>query len=314
MSNKKNDTVEELIKSGAIKYGSDNSFLFNRIAFGIEALDNLVGGGIPKKRMSLFTGPPSSGKSYLASQVVASEQRNGGAAAWVDTELSWDSGWMKKCGVDIDKIYLVQPTMAEEAFDVIKVLMNEGVGVIVLDSIAGLTPTAIQEENFSYNPMAWQARFVNSALPKIFPHLKNGSALIVINQVRSSIGPVSLDNMPGGVAQQFFAHFILQIRREGWIEDDNKNKIGFDIKISCKKSKVGGLPYQSCTVPFRLEGGIDIVETIIREALDKGIIEQARAWFRLPWNEDKVIGMKGVKEYLLKNPQYFEELKQKITD
>ncbi|MBI2020120.1 hypothetical protein HYS94_01750 [Candidatus Daviesbacteria bacterium] len=309
---KKNDSIEELLKNGLMKYGSDKSLLFDRVAFGIESLDKLVGGGIPKKRMSLFTGPPSSGKSYLASQAVVSEQKNGGVAAWIDTELSWDPVWMERCGVDIDKIYLVQPTTGEEAFDTIKVLMNEKVGVIVLDSIAGIVPTAVQEEDFSYNPVAWQARFVNQSIPKLFPSLKNGSALIVINQVRSSLGPVSLDNMPGGVAQQFFAHFILQIRREGWIEDADKNKMGFDIKISCKKSKVGGQPYQSCTVPFRLEGGIDLLETVIREALDKGIIEQARAWFK--WGDLKVIGMKGVKEYLINNPDKKLELESLIKE
>ena len=91
--------------------------------------------------------------------------------------------------------------------------MQVGIDVIVLDSIAGLVPTAVVEEEFSYNPMAWQSRFINSSLPKLLPNLKEGSAFVAINQVRASLGPVAIDNMPGGLAQTFFAHFLLQVRR-----------------------------------------------------------------------------------------------------
>lgn len=93
--------------------------------------------------------------------------------------------------------------------------MLAGVDVIVLDSVAGLVPASVADEDFSYNPMAWQARFVNQSLPKLLPNLQNGSALILINQVRSSLGPVAFDNMPGGKAQQFFAHFYCKLDEMG---------------------------------------------------------------------------------------------------
>ena len=251
MKNSAEEVIEDLLKSTKlnIRRGSDDSFLYGRIPFGIPALDKLTGGGIPKKRMTILYGPTNVGKSYLASQIIVNAQKEGGTAAWIDTELSWDSDWYRKCGVDVDNTLVSQPVNGEEAMDMVRELMQMGIDVIVLDSIAGLVPTAVAEEEFSYNPMAWQARFVNSALPKLLPNLKKGSALVAINQVRSSIGPVALDNMPGGLAQSFFAHFLLQVRRKGWIEDKDKAKVGFDMEIRLRKTKVGGDNWESAIIP-----------------------------------------------------------------
>ena len=189
--------IETLLKSKNLNLmrGDSNEFSYGRIAFGIPALDTLTGGGIPKKRMTLIYGPTNVGKSYLASQVVANAQKEGGTTAWIDTELSWDSEWVTKCGIDASKVLVAQPTNGEEAMDTARELMRAGIDVIVLDSVAGLVPTAVHDEDFSYSPMAWQARFVNSSLPRLLPNLKNGSSFIAINQVRSSMGPVALDNI-----------------------------------------------------------------------------------------------------------------------
>ena len=233
--------VEKLLSSKSLNLlrGDSDEFSFGRIAFGIPALDTLTGGGIPKKRLTLMYGPTNVGKSYLASQVVVNVQKAGGIAAWIDTELSWDPKWVEKCGIDCSQIMVAQPTNGEEVMDTARELMRAGVDVIVLDSIAGIVPTAVQNEDFSYSPIAWQARFINSALPKLLPNLKHGSAFIAINQVRSSMGPVALDAMPGGMAQSFFAHFLLQVRRNGWIKEGNDN-VGFDMEVRLRKSKVGG--------------------------------------------------------------------------
>ena len=130
---------------------------------------------------------------------------------------------MAKCGIDTDSILVAQPTTGEEAFGIARGLMKAGVGVVVLDSIAGLVPSAVMEpaktknseEEFSYNPMAWQARFINTSLPRLLPNLQEGSAFVAINQMRTGLGKVALDTMPGGLAQTFFAHFLLQVRRVG---------------------------------------------------------------------------------------------------
>ena len=250
--------------------------------------------------MTLLYGPPNVGKSYLASQIAANAQKTDGTAGWIDTELSWDSSWVEKCGVNTDKIVVAQPTNGEDALTIAREMMQVGIDVIVLDSIAGLVPTAVAEEEFSYNPMAWQARFINSSLPKLLPNLKYGSAFVAINQVRSSLGPVAIDNMPGGLAQTFFAHFLLQVRRSGWIED-NKEKVGFDMEVRLRKSKVGGENWKSAIVPFRVAGGIDVLESFIREALDRGLIKRSGAWYT--YKEDKAMGLNGLKKVFIDNPE-----------
>ena len=307
-------TIESLLEkyASSLAAGSDEKWKFGRIAFGIPALDNLTGGGIPKKRITLLTGSPNVGKSYVASQIAVRVQKAGGIVAWLDTEMSWDPAWMAKCGLEIDKVLLSQPIIGEDAFSLVRDLLKDGIDLIVLDSVAGLVPSAIQDEDFSYNPMAWQARFINQSLPRLMPFLKNGSALVLINQTRSSMGPVSLSPMPGGQGQVFFSHFIIQLSRSGWIEEGDKKKVGFDIDVIIRKSKVGGQSFEKCTIPFRLDGGIDILETFIREALSKGIITQAGPWYKIVDNDQKILGMNGLREYFSQNPDQFEILKNSV--
>ena len=306
------EAIEQLLKSKTVNLmrGNSDEFSYGRIAFNIPSLDNLTGGGIPKKRMTLLYGPTNVGKSYLASQVVANIQKEGGTAAWIDTELSWDAAWVERCGIDPYNVLVAQPTNGEEAMDTARELMKAGVDVIVLDSIAGLVPTTVNENDFSYSPIAWQARFVNSSLPKLLPNLKYGSAFIAINQVRSSMGPVALDNMPGGLAQAFFAHFLLQVRRNGWIKEGNDN-VGFDMEVRLRKSKVGGENWRSATVPFRVEGGIDIIESFIREGLEQKLIKQAGPWYEYEGN--KVMGMNGIKKFFIDNTEAFATLKNELA-
>lgn len=310
------EAISQLLKNSKLnlQLGDSDVFNYSRIPFGIPSLDKLTGGGIPKKRLTLIYGPTNVGKSYLASQIVVNAQKKGGIAAWIDTELSWDSQWYENCGVDTSKVVVQQSSNGEEALDTIRNLMQSGVDVIVLDSIAGLVPTTVAEKEFSYNPMAWQARFVNSALPKLLPNLHYGSALVAINQVRSSMGPVALDNMPGGLAQAFFAHFLMQVRRNGWIEEGegkNKEKVGFDMEVRLRKTKVGGENWKSAIVPFRVSGGIDIMESYIREAIERKIISQGGAWYT--YKNNKVQGLNGLKEFFIGNEPLFKELQNELT-
>ena len=308
-------TIDELIKgsNGLLTTGGDEALQYSRIPFRIPALDRLTGGGIPKKRISMIVGLPNVGKSFLASQIVGQVQQDGGKAVWVDLEMSWDPKWMQKCGIDLDNILVSQPTTAESAFDLIAALMTNGVDVIVVDSLASLVPAAVSEGDFSYNPIAWQARFINASIPKLLPLLKHGSSLVAINQFRSGIGPVANQTLPGGVAQEYFAHFILQCKRAGWIEDSDKQKIGFDIDVRVRKSKVGGMNYQSTVVPFKLDlGRIDIVELYIREALAQETILKTGAWYT--YEDNKIMGQNGLREYFVDNPQQFEKIKVAVDN
>jgi len=310
------DVINQLLgdKDLDLRRGSSSEFSYGRIPFGIPALDRLTGGGIPKKRMTILYGANNVGKSYLASQVCKNIQLEGGTAGWIDTELSWDTEWMAKCGVDTDSILVAQPTTGEKAFGIARRMMQAGVGVIVLDSIAGLVPSAVLdpaktktvEEEFSYNPMAWQARFINSSLPRLLPNLQEGSAFVAINQMRTGLGKVALDTMPGGLAQTFFAHFLLQVRRVGWLETSDKEKIGFDMEIRLRKTKVGGENWKSAIVPFKVDGGIDIIESYMRDGLAEGLIDKKGAWYT--YKEQRAQGMNGLKTLMVNNEALFATL------
>ena len=321
MKNSAEEVINQLLgdKDLGLRRGNSPEFEYGRIPFGIPALDRLTGGGIPKKRMTILYGANNVGKSYLASQVCKNIQLEGGTAGWIDTELSWDNEWMAKCGVDTDSILVAQPTTGEEAFGIARRLMQAGVGVVVLDSIAGLVPSAVMEppktknseEEFAYNPMAWQARFINSSLPRLLPNLQEGSAFVAINQMRTGLGKVALDTMPGGLAQTFFAHFLLQVRRVGWLETADKEKVGFDMEVRLRKSKVGGERWKSATVPFRVEGGIDVTESYIRDGIEKKLISQSGPWYT--FGNDKAMGMNGLRKLFVENEPLFRKLQNELA-
>ena len=308
------DSVLDKYK-GVLRKGSDQYFKYGRIPFGIGPLDKLLNGGIPKKRITILIGQPSAGKSYLASQVVKQVQLAGEKAIWIDTELSWDSEWMAKCGVNSDDVDVIQPESGEQAFGVVRDTMNAGVGLVVLDSVAGLIPSVFNDEDFSYNPMAWQARLVNQGFPRLIPSLSHGAAFLVINQLRAGMGKYAADVMPGGEAQSFFAHFKLDVRRGEWIEDtaNKKEKVGFNMEIIVRKTKVGGQPLTSCVVPFMFNGGFDMVELVIREAINKDIIKQSGPYYKVGDMEEKLLGMPRVKQYLLDNPEVMKEIESKVV-
>ena len=261
--------------------GNSEEFTYEKIPFNIAALDRITNGGIPKKKFSLFFGGWSSGKSYLASQLCKSVQKQNGLSLWVDTEMSWDSEWMNKCGLNTADVLVKQAQSAEDAYKAMEAGLRSGVDLVVLDSVAGLIPTDITDNKdpFGYSPIAWQARSWNQALVRLLPLLKYGSALVVINQVRGSMGPVSaIETMPGGKGQQFFAHAVMETRRGEYIKDKDQ-RVGFMIKAALLKDKFGGERWEQIDIPFRIEGGIDTNETYLREALEKGIITKRGAWY-----------------------------------
>ena len=312
--------IEQLLKNKDLKFslGEDVPEV-EKIPFHLPQLDQLLGGGLPKNRFTLIYGPPNVGKSYLSSLAVSSAQKEGGEAMWVDVERSYDKDWMAKCGVDQSKILVAQPTNGEDAMAHVREGLAAGIDIVVLDSIAALVPKDMTKEveqgNFGYSPMAWQGRFVNSSFPKLFPYLENGSAFIAINQMRQSIGGIRPTNTwPGGQGQTFYAHAMLEVRRDGWIKekiDGSEQTVGFDMQVRMHKSKIGGENWKSVVVPFKAGGGIDIIETFMRDGVAKGLIEQAGAWYT--YQGTKVQGLNGLKALFLEAPSLFEELKNELT-
>ena len=304
--------MDQLLKGiDGLTVASDKDFKFERIPFGIPQLDKLTGGGIPKKRFTLLTGQPSGGKSYLAMKAVESVQKEGGTAVWIDTEMSLDESWFRKCGVNPDLLLASQPESGEAAIAIARECMEAGVDLVVIDSIAGMVPTA-ELVDFDKNPMGWLARFINDSLSRLMSRLKHGSALICINQQRSSIGPVAIKEMPGGKGQVYWNHMMLEVRRAGWIEDKKtKTKEGFDMEVTLKKNKTSADHWSKVVVPFRVDGGIDIMESYMREGLAYGHIKQAGAWYEYQGN--KVMGLNGLKALLLTDqPELGDTLKDQV--
>ena len=304
--------MDQLLKGvDGLTLASDNEFKFERIPFGIPQLDKLTGGGIPKKRFTLLTGQPSGGKSYLAMKAVESVQKAGGTAVWIDTEMSLDDSWFRKCGVNPDLLLASQPENGEAAIEIARAVMEAGVDLVVIDSIAGMVPAA-ELADFDKSPMGWLARFVNDSLSRLMSRLKHGSSLICINQQRSAIGPVAIKDMPGGKGQVYWNHMMLEVRRAGWIEDKKtKTKEGFDMEVTLKKNKTSADHWQKVVVPFRVDGGIDTMESYMREGLAYGYIKQAGAWYDYAGN--KVMGLNGLKTLLVtEQPELGEQLKEQV--
>ena len=321
MKKEAKELIESLKKSMKLDVmsGDSEDVAYDRIPFDIPNLDRMLGGGIPKKRFTLIKGNSNAGKSFLASQVVAKVQKNGGLAAWIDSELSWDAAWMEKCGVDTSSVLLVQPYTGEEAMKGVFSFLEAGVDVVVLDSIAGLIPSdvaaKVKEGDFSYSPMAWQARFVTQSIGKIMAYLKHGSAFVAINQLRENLASIYAPNTtPGGHGQTFFSHLILNVRRGPWIEETVKGdrvRTGFEMKIEMDKTKVGGDSWANTTVPYTVEGGIDVLETYIREAIDKGVIKKTGSWYS--FGDIRVQGMTSLKDAIKENEELVEQIKNDPT-
>jgi len=306
--------MDQLLKGvDGLTLASDNEFKFERIPFGIPQLDKLTGGGIPKKRFTLLTGQPSGGKSYLAMKAVESVQKEGGTAVWIDTEMSLDESWFRKCGVNPDLLLASQPENGEAAIDIARAVMEAGVDLVVIDSIAGMVPAA-ELTDFDKNPMGWLARFVNDSLSRLMSRLKHGSSLICINQQRSALGPVAIKDMPGGKGQVYWNHMMLEVRRSGWIENKKtKIKEGFDMEVTLKKNKTSADHWQKVVVPFKVDGGIDTMESYMREGIAYGFIQQSGAWYE--YNDNKVMGLNGLKTLLVtEQPELGQKLKEDVDN
>lgn len=275
---KKTTSIDDLLEKGLLRKGSDERFVIHRIPFGMPDLDEVVGGGLPRNRITIMTGEYSAGKSFLVQLFMKNALDNGLQVAYIDTERTFDPVWWKQVGLDIDEVLVSQPPSGEAAIDVAAALAESGVDVIAVDSLAGLVPSELAEAEAAKQFIAIQAKLVTRLMQK-FISIDHTSAIVCTNQLRSSIGPGPMDAMPGGWSQKFFTHMLLRIYREGWMMEKGE-KVGFDMKIICRKSKVSRA-YRECILPFRFRGVIDVLSLLIDRGLEAGIIEQRGPWYSI---------------------------------
>jgi len=302
--------VEKQVPQSKLFTGGDDPYPIQWLPLEIDQLDGILGGGLPFGRMTEIYGSVSVGKTYLAQMAIKSALAKGYSAAFVDVERTFSKPWFEKTGVDTNQLILTQPVGGEEALDIIVSLIENGVDLIVLDSVAALVPTYEAEESVEKSTMGAQARLFNKGLRKI-TRVNTHSIFLALNQVRSDIGgPFVMDTLPAGRGQDFFSSIQLKVSRGQWMKDNEGIRYGFYMKCETKKNKLHE-PMLDCELPFRFDNGtIDVEAGLVELALDTNIIKRSGPQY--VFNEQKFFGKLKLLDELRANRELFNLLKEAV--
>jgi recombination protein RecA len=284
------------------------------ISTGSLGLDIALGiGGLPKGRIVEIYGPESSGKTTLTLQVSAECQKLGGTVAFIDAEHALDPGYAQKLGVNVDELLVSQPDTGEQALEITDMLVRSGaVDVIIVDSVAALTPKAEIEGEMGDSHVGLQARLMSQALRKLTANIKRSNTLVIfINQIRMKIGVMfgSPETTTGGNALKFYASVRLDIRRIGSIKK-GEEILGSETRVKVVKNKVAP-PFKMTEFDILYNEGISRESEIINLGVQLNLIEKSGAWYS--YKGEKVgQGKDNVRLYLKENPQVAAEIEQKI--
>lgn len=276
--------IEKQFGKGSImKLGEQTKVDVDVIPTGALSLDIALGiGGIPKGRIVEIYGPEASGKTTLAIHILTEAQRKGEAVAFIDAEHAFDPTYAKNIGLNMDELYISQPDFGEQALEILETLVRSAAfGVIVVDSVAALTPRAEIEGDMGDSHMGLQARLMSQALRKITAiSSKTGTTIIFLNQLRMKIGIMfgNPETTTGGNALKFYASIRMDIRQKDKILKDGK-LIGHSRKVKVVKNKMAP-PFKEATFNMIYPKGIDKESSILDAALELGVVEKAGAWFR----------------------------------
>ncbi|MDI9340183.1 MAG: recombinase RecA [Sediminibacterium sp.] len=309
------DKLEKTYGKGTImKLGDSNVEQMEAISTGSLGLDIALGiGGLPKGRIVEIYGPESSGKTTLAIHAIANVQKSGGIAAIIDAEHAFDRFYAEKLGVDTQSLLISQPDNGEQALEIADNLIRSGaVDLVVIDSVAALTPKAEIEGEMGDSRMGLQARLMSQALRKLTGTInKTGCCCIFINQLREKIGVMfgNPETTTGGNALKFYASVRLDIRRVSQIKD-GENVSGNRARVKVIKNKVAP-PFRQAEFDIIFGEGISKVGEIIDIGVEKGIIKKAGSWFS--YDDTKLgQGRDSVKQLFHENPDLAEEIEGKI--
>ncbi|MBQ6237080.1 MAG: recombinase RecA [Bacteroidales bacterium] len=309
------DKIEKNYGKGSImKLGDRPDETYEAISTGSISLDTALGiGGFPKGRIIEIYGPESSGKTTLAIHAIAESQKKGGIAAFIDAEHAFDPVYARKLGVDIDNLLVSQPDNGEQALEIADNLIRSGaIDIIVIDSVAALTPKAEIDGEMGDSKVGLHARLMSQALRKMTSTIsKTGCCCIFINQLREKIGVMfgNPETTTGGNALKFYASVRLDIRRIQAIKDGDQN-IGNRVKVKVVKNKVAP-PFRTCEFDLMFGEGISKQGEIVDLGVDTGIIKKSGSWFS--YGDSKLAqGREGVKSLLRDNPELSDELETQI--
>jgi recombination protein RecA len=309
------DKIDKTYGKGTIMKMGDNAVVpAEAISTGSITLDLALGiGGFPKGRIIEIYGPESSGKTTLAIHAIAQAQKAGGIAAFIDAEHAFDRYYAEKLGVDIENLLISQPDNGEQALEIADNLIRSGaIDLIVIDSVAALTPKSEIEGEMGDSKMGLHARLMSQALRKLTANIsRTGSTCIFINQLREKIGVMfgNPETTTGGNALKFYASVRLDIRRSSQIKDGDA-VIGNRTKVKVVKNKMAS-PFRTAEFDIIYGEGISKIGEIIDLGVDNNIIKKSGSWFS--YDETKLgQGRDAVKTLLLDNPELAEEIEQKI--
>lgn len=309
------DKIEKTYGKGTImRMGDEAVENLEAIQTGSITLDSALGiGGFPKGRVIEIYGPESSGKTTLAIHAIANVQKNGGIAAFIDAEHAFDRFYAQKLGVDIENLLISQPDNGEQALEIAENLIRSGaIDIIVIDSVAALTPKAEIEGEMGESKMGLQARLMSQALRKLTGTIsRTGCCCIFINQLREKIGVMfgNPETTTGGNALKFYASVRLDIRRIGQIKDGD-NVVGNRTKVKVVKNKVAP-PFRVAEFDIMYGEGISKNGEIVDLGVELNVLKKAGSWFS--YGDTKIgQGRDAVKNMLTDNPELCEEIEAKI--
>lgn len=303
-------------KGAVMKLGDDAGRKVSTVSSGSITLDRALGvGGYPKGRIIEVYGPESSGKTTVALHAIAAAQRNGGIAAFIDAEHALDPEYAKNLGVDIENLYLSQPDTGEQGLEIAEAFVRSGaVDIVVVDSVAALTPRAEIEGEMGDAHVGLQARLMSQALRKLSGAIsKSNTTAMFINQIREKVGVMfgNPETTPGGRALKFYSSVRLEVRRAEQL------KLGQDIvgnrtKIKVVKNKVAP-PFRVAEVDIMYGQGISKTGEIVDLGAEYEIIQKSGAWYS--YEGDRLgQGKENVKEHLKNNPELFAEIEEKLRN
>ncbi len=309
--------IEKSFGKGAVmKMGEKATMRIGTVSTGALALDVALGiGGLPRGRVTEIFGPESSGKTTLALHVVAEAQRTGGVCAYIDAEHALDPIYARAIGVDVDEMLIAQPDTGEQALEIADVLIRSGaIDVVVVDSVAALTPRAEIEGEMGDHHVGLQARLMSQALRKLTANLSKSDALcIFINQLREKIGVMfgSPETTTGGRALKFYSSVRLDIRRIESIKN-GAEAVGNRTRVRVVKNKTAP-PFRTAEFDIMYSQGISREGSVLDLAVGLDIVKKSGAWYT--YQDDQIgQGRENVKRFLGENPALVLEITDKITE
>jgi recombination protein RecA len=301
-------------KGSVMKMGEKGTMAIESIPTGALALDLALGiGGLPRGRVTEIYGPEASGKTTLATHVVAEAQRNGGICAYIDAEHAMDPVYARAIGVDIDELLISQPDTGEQALEITDMLIRSGaLDVVVIDSVAALTPRAEIEGEMGDSHVGLQARLMSQDLRKLTSNLNKSKTICVfINQLREKIGVMfgSPETTPGGRALKFYSSVRLDIRRIESIKD-GVEVVGNRTRVKVVKNKCAP-PFKQAEFDIMYGHGISREGSVLDLAVDEGIVKKSGAWYTYD-GEQLGQGRENAKKFLQENPEVMVEISDRV--